>query len=210
MALTPSTDPLVWIDCEMTGLDPNTDKILSISCYITDHKLNFIEKKGYHAIISTPKPVLDAMGEWCQRTHAATGLVEACLSSSATSAELASSQLLRYIQQYVPESGVALLAGNSVHADKMFLMQQPWASVLEHLHYRILDVSAIKEAARRWCDEDVLAGVPRKNLTHSADEDIRESIEEAKYYMGLFIGFNNARGWSGQGTRDGMKKTEQG
>ncbi|KAK5084545.1 Phosphatidylinositol 3,4,5-trisphosphate-dependent Rac exchanger 2 protein [Lithohypha guttulata] len=192
MALTPSTNPLVWIDCEMTGLDPNTDRILSISCYITDHELNLIDKKGYHTIVSTPKSVLDAMGEWCQRTHTANGLVEACLSSSAISAELASTQLL------------------AVHADKMFLMQQPWAPVLKHLHYRILDVSAIKEATRRWCNDDVLTGVPMKKLTHSADEDIRESIEEARYYMGLFRGFNNAQGRGGQDARDGMKSAEGG
>lgn len=186
MALARSTNPLVWIDCEMTGLNPASDRILSISCYITRHDLTLLDEKGQHAIISTPKSVLDTMGEWCQRTHTATGLVDACQSSTAITAEQAASDLLAYIRQYVREPRTALLAGNSVHADRMFLMQQPWAPILDHLHYRILDVSTIKEAAMRWCSNDILRGVPKKKLVHSADEDIKESIEEAKYYMALF------------------------
>lgn len=185
MSAGKSTDPLVWIDCEMTGLDPNNNSILSISCYITDYILELTEPNGYHAIISTPAAVLAKMGEWCIKTHTATGLVEACQSPSAIPASQAATELLGYIQRYVPESRVALLAGNSVHADKMFLMQQPWTPVLEWLHYRILDVSAIKEAVRRWGGKDILDGVPKKKLTHSADEDIRESLEEARYYMRL-------------------------
>lgn len=185
MSITKSTDPLVWIDCEMTGLDPDNDIILSVSCYITDHQLELIEPKGYHATIATPASRLSSMSEWCINTHTATGLVDACQSSSAISASQAATELLEYIQRRVPEPRVALLAGNSVHADKMFLMRKPWTPVLEWLHYRILDVSAIKEAVRRWASQDVLDGVPKKKLTHSADEDIRESLEEAKYYMQL-------------------------
>lgn len=188
MALTPSTDPLVWVDCEMTGLDATTDTILSISCYITDHHLELLDPAGYHAMISTPKVSLDAMDEWCQRTHSANGLIDACLSSSAISAKQASSELVSYIKEYVPKPRTALLAGNSVHADKMFLVQEPWTPVVEYLHYRILDVSAIKEGVRRWCSEDVLKGVPQKKMTHSAAEDVEESIEEARYYMQLFQG----------------------
>lgn len=185
MSLTQSTDPLVWIDCEMTGLDPEEDSILSISCYITDHKLEVSDSHGYHAIISTPASVLASMSEWCVTTHTATGLVDACQSASAISASQAAMQLLEYIKRHVPEPRVALLAGNSVHADKMFLMRQPWTPVLEWLHYRILDVSAIKEAVRRWGSQNVLDGVPKKKLTHTADEDIRESLDEARYYMQL-------------------------
>lgn len=186
MALTPSTDPLVWIDCEMTGLDPTTDRILSISCYVTDHKLYLLDEAGCHAIIATPKSVLDSMGEWCQKTHEENGLIKACLSSSAVSADYAAFDILAYLAKHVPKVRTALLAGNSVHADKMFLMQQPWAPILDHLHYRILDVSAIKEAARRWCSQDVLDQAPKKQMTHTAKDDILESIAEAKYYMGLF------------------------
>lgn len=185
MSVTRSTDPLVWIDCEMTGLDPTKDTILSISCYITNHLLELVEAKGYHATISTPASVLSSMNDWCIRIHTATGLVNACQSSSAISASRASAELLEYIKGHVSESRTALLAGNSVHADKMFLMQKPWTSVLEWLHYRILDVSAIKEAMRRWASQDILDGAPKKRLAHSADEDIRESLEEARYYMQL-------------------------
>lgn len=188
MSVTRSTDPLVWVDCEMTGLDSNKDTILSISCYITDHLLELTEPEGYHAIISTPSSTLSAMSDWCIQTHTATGLVDACQSSSAISASQAASKLLTYIQRYVTEPRVALLAGNSVHADKMFLIREPWTPVLEWLHYRILDVSAIKEGVRRWGSESVLEGVPKKKLCHSADEDIRESLEEARYYMGLIRG----------------------
>jgi oligoribonuclease (3'-5' exoribonuclease) len=125
------------------------------------------------------------MSEWCIETHTATGLVDACQSSSAISASQAAAELLTYIKRYINEPRVALLAGNSVHADKMFLMKDPWSPVLEWLHYRILDVSAMKEAVRRWGSESVLEGVPSKKLCHSADEDVRESLEEARYYMGL-------------------------
>lgn len=197
MSLIRSTDPLVWIDCEMTGLDPTKDTILSISCYITNHLLELTEPKGYHAIISTPASSLSAMSDWCIKTHTATGLVAACQSSSAISASQAASELLTYIQRYITEPRVALLAGNSVHADKMFLMREPWTSVLEWLHYRILDVSAIKEAVRRWGSESVLEGAPRKKLCHSADEDIQESLEEARYYMGLIQGLGGSGSNSG-------------
>lgn len=170
----------------MTGLDPDKDSILSISCYITNHRLEPIESQGFHAIISTPLSVLSSMNNWCTETHTATGLVAACQSPSAISACQAAIGLIEYIKGHVPRPRVALLAGNSVHADKMFLMRAPWTPVLEWLHYRILDVSAIKEAVRRWSSNDVLKNAPRKKLTHSADEDIKESLEEARFYMGLF------------------------
>lgn len=210
MATTRSTDPLVWIDCEMTGLDPTNDQILSISCYITTHDLTFLDDKGYHAVVSTPKSILDAMGEWCQKTHTATGLVDACQSPSAIIAPQASNELLTYIKQHVPQARIALLAGNSVHADKMFLMKQPWSPILEHLHYRILDVSAIKEAVRRWGSEDVLRGVPRKKLTHNADDDIKESIEEARYYMSLFNQMGSSGNDKAPGSNARPAKTDWG
>lgn len=173
---------------QMTGLNPTTDSILSISCYVTDATLNLINTEGYHATISTPKAVLESMNDWCVRTHTASGLVAACLSSSAIPAPQAASELLSYVKTLVPLPRTALLAGNSVHADKMFLMKDPWTPLLEHLHYRILDISAIKEAVRRWCSDDVLKGIPKKKLAHTADEDVRESIAEARYYMALLQG----------------------
>ena len=96
--------------------------------------------------------------------------------------EQASTSLLSYIRKYIPEPKRALLAGNTVHADKAFLRKEPYRKVHDHLHHRILDVSSLKEAAKRWSSLDVLLGVPEKKLEHKAKEDILESIEEARYY----------------------------
>jgi oligoribonuclease len=174
----------------MTGLDSTTDTILSIACFVTNATLDLLEPNGFEAVIQHDKAALDSMNEWCVRTHTASGLVSQCISST-TTAEEASSALLSYIKAHVPDKGCALLAGNSVHADKMFFSKPPWNQILAWLHYRILDVSAIKEAARRWCTPDVLNGVPRKQLKHTAREDILESIEEARYYQGLFTQMRN-------------------
>lgn len=171
---------------QMTGLDPTEDCILQISCFITDHELKLLDKQGWDAIIKQPKSRLDAMDEWCTCTHASTGLTAAVLAST-TSATTAANELLRYIQRYVPEPRRALLAGNSVHADKAFLLQAPYEKVLQHLHYRIFDVSSIKEGVRRWAPDEALAAVPRKKGLHEAREDILESIEEARYYKERFL-----------------------
>ncbi|KAH9826454.1 putative oligoribonuclease [Teratosphaeria destructans] len=181
-----SREPLVWIDCEMTGLDLEKDTIMSLACFITDHELNLLDESGYETVIHHTLPQLDAMGEWCRDHHGASGLTKQCLEST-TTAENASQELLAYIQRFVPERKKALLAGNTVHADKAFLARRPWDKVVRHLHHRILDVSAIKEAARRWADEDVLKGVPRKAGRHEARADILESIEEARYYRKVFF-----------------------
>ena len=181
-----STDPLVWIDCEMTGLDATKESIMSLACFITDYKLNLLDDKGYEVIIHHTQQQMDAMGEWCKQHHGASGLTQACLDSS-TTAETAAYELLGYIQKYAPERRRALLAGNTVHADKTFLVREPWAKVIRHLHHRILDVSTIKEAARRWAPEEVLKKTPKKAGKHEAKADILESIAEAKYYKTMFF-----------------------
>lgn len=174
----------------MTGLNPETDHIIEISCFVTDADLHLLDTTGFHSTVHQPKSVLDSMNEWCVRTHGQTGLTTAVLKSTVTP-ESAASSLLGYIQRYVPDRGVALLAGNSVHADRMFLAKQPYAPVLEWLHYRILDVSAIKEAARRWCRDEVLRDAPAKRGVHLARDDILESIREIAFYRGRI--FDNAR-----------------
>lgn len=181
MPETRSTEPLVWIDCEMTGLDPENDTIMSLACFVTDHQLNLLDEQGYEAVVHHSQQQLHAMGEWCTQQHGASGLTQACLDSS-TTAETAAEELLAYIQRYAPERRRALLAGNTVHADKAFLVRRPWTKVVGHLHHRILDVSAIKEAARRWAPLDVLKQSPQKAGKHEAKADILESIEEARYY----------------------------
>lgn len=169
----------------MTGLDASNDTILSIACFVTNAQLGLLDQHGYEAVIHHSSQALANMNEWCIKTHTASGLVDQCISST-MDASTAASGTLAYIRKLVPNRGKALLAGNSVHADKMFLMHEPWKQVLDWLHYRILDVSSIKEAARRWSPEDVLDGVPKKQLKHEAKADILESIEEARYYQSLF------------------------
>ncbi|KAI9928997.1 hypothetical protein ASPWEDRAFT_169169 [Aspergillus wentii DTO 134E9] len=187
MPLARSSDPLVWIDCEMTGLDSENDQILQICCFITDAKLNLLEPTGFEAVIHQPKSTLDAMSQWCIDTHGRTGLTSAVLAST-TSPSTAAADLLAYIQKYVPQPRTGLLAGNSVHADKAFLAKGPYAQVLEWLHYRIVDVSTIKEAARRWGSDELLQAVPPKREVHLAKDDILESIEEMRFYKGRLFG----------------------
>ncbi|KAL9112167.1 MAG: hypothetical protein Q9227_003544 [Pyrenula ochraceoflavens] len=170
----------------MTGLDPSRDTILSVACFVTDHSLNLLDPTGYEAIVSHEQSALSQMNEWCIEHHGASGLTRACLESKTNTREAAEG-LLAYIKKWVPSAGKALLAGNSVHADKAFLSQGPWSevNVLGWLHYRILDVSAIKEAVRRWAPSETIDKIPVKKNAHTAKEDILESIEEARFYKQL-------------------------
>ena len=181
MARMRSSDPLVWIDCEMTGLDPEKETIMSIACFITDAQLKIQDDQGWESIIHHDKTTLNRMDEWCTNTHGTSGLTAACIASTTTNEEAADG-LLEYVKKYVPEKRRGLLAGNSIHCDKAFLSKPPYNRVTEYLSYRILDVSSLKEAAKRWAPDEVLLGVPSKKLLHQAREDILESIEEARYY----------------------------
>ena len=170
----------------MTGLDPDHDTIMSISCFITDAHLNVLDNQGWHAVIHHDKETLDKMGEWCTKTHGDSGLTAASIESNTTPQQSADG-LLDYIRKFISEPRQGLLAGNSVHCDKTFLVKPPYAQVIEYLHYRILDVSSLKEAARRWASDEDLMNVPRKKTLHQARDDILESIEEAKYYRDTFF-----------------------
>ena len=170
----------------MTGLDPEKETIMSICCFVTDDQLTLKDKEGWEAIIHHDKEALDGMDEWCTKTHGRTGLTEACISSTTTH-EQAATGLLDYIKQHVPQSRKGLLAGNSVHCDKAFLSRGPYKSVTDYLSYRILDVSSMKEAAKRWAPDEILLGIPSKRILHQAREDIMESIEEARYYRNKFF-----------------------
>ena len=170
----------------MTGLDRNSDTIMSISCFVTDADLNLLDSEGFETVIHHEKGALDAMDEWCTRTHGKSGLTQACIESTVRP-EAAATSLLQYIKRFVPESRKGLLAGNSVHCDKEFLSKAPYNTILDHLHYRILDVSSIKEAARRWAPEQILTAAPPKKNLHQAREDILESIVEARFYRDAFF-----------------------
>jgi oligoribonuclease len=124
--------------------------------------------------------------EWCTRTHGENGLTAAVLESKVT-AEQASTELLEYIKRYIPQSGRGRLAGSSVHADKAFLRKEPYKKVHDHLSYRILDVSSLKEASIRWSPNEVIEGVPKKQALHKAKDDIYESIAEARYYKDVIF-----------------------
>ncbi|KAH0595586.1 hypothetical protein MHUMG1_06762 [Metarhizium humberi] len=175
-------DPLVWIDCEV-----KFSRLVLIwgheACSQTCGKgaatLPATYQEGYHAVIHCPASRLDQMDEWCTQTHGNSGLTAAVLASS-TTPEQAAEGLYNYITRFIPEKRKALLAGNSVHADRAFLRREPYAKVIDHLHYRILDISAIKEAGRRWCSREIMAQAPVKKGRHLARDDILESIEEAR------------------------------
>lgn len=152
----------------------------------SDHDLNLLDNTGYEKIIHHSQEELDRMGEWCTKHHGESGLTKACIDST-TTAEEAANGLLQYIKTYVPSARTALLAGNSVHADKSFLVKAPYNVVTDFLHYRILDVSSIKEAARRWASSEILKKAPKKKMLHEARADILESIEEARFYRTAFF-----------------------
>ena len=186
MALTPSSAPLVWIDCEMTGLNPLTDSILQIYCLITTPDLVPIDAVGLDLIIHHPPSVLSSMPAWCQHHHTATNLI-ARVTTSLLPPSGAGPLLLAYIKSHIPEKGVGLLAGSSVHMDKEFL-RRLCPEVLEYLDYRILDVSAVKECVRRWAPRWVLDGAPLKRGGHEAKMDVEDSLAEVGYYRRVFFG----------------------
>lgn len=165
----------------MTGLDIENDTILSIACFITGPDLDLLDEEGYMTVIHHSQATLDRMDEWCTKHHGSSGLSSAAIAST-TSAEQAAAELLEYIKKYVKDPRRALLAGNTVHMDKAFLRKAPYRPVMDYLHHRILDVSSLKEAARRWSPVEVIKNSPRKKGLHEARADILESIEEARYY----------------------------
>ncbi|KAI9273560.1 ribonuclease H-like domain-containing protein [Sporodiniella umbellata] len=160
----------------MTGLDLKKDHLIEIAVLITDGDLNVVAK-GPELVIHQPREVMDNMNEWCIDHHGKSGLTAQVLASK-TSVEEAESQVLGFLKQHLAQ-GIAPLAGNSVHADKQFL-QKEMPKIVDYLHYRIVDVSTIKELSKRWYPKEA-QGVVKKE-SHRALDDIIESIEELKYY----------------------------
>ena len=171
------TDRLVWIDCEMTGLDLSSDALVEIACIVTDVELSTADD-GIDIIIKPPAEALDTMPEIVREMHTASGLL-AELSSGVTLAE-AQDQVLAYIRQHVPESKRVPLCGNSIATDRSFLARD-MPELDQFLHYRMVDVSSIKELARRWYPRAYFASPP-KHGGHRALADILESIRELRYY----------------------------
>lgn len=170
-------DRLVWIDCEMTGLDFENDALIEIACVVTDSELNVLGD-GVDILIRPPAAALDGMSDFVREMHTSSGLLNA-LDDGVTVAE-AEKAVLEYVRTWMPEPGKAPLAGNSVGTDKMFLVRD-MPALVDHLHYRTIDVSTIKELARRWYPR-VYFQAPKKAGGHRALADILESIDELRYY----------------------------
>ncbi|KAG1794369.1 ribonuclease H-like domain-containing protein [Suillus plorans] len=188
-----SSGPMVWIDCEMTGLDPRRDKILEIAVLITNGNLELVDEQGIQFVIRTDEAVLNSMDEWCRIQHGKalneiiiqSGLTQACMTSPHTR-EHVSKAVLEYIKKWVPQRRTAVLAGNSIHADRSFLVEE-MPEVIDWLHYRIVGESSIYELCRRWYPENQ---VPKDPLAgkHRASDDIMDSIQELSWYrQNIFV-----------------------
>ena len=175
------SDRLVWIDLEMTGLDPEKERIIEMATIITDSELNVVAE-GPVIAVHQPDTLLDAMDEWCTKTHGASGLTRRVRESDVSESE-AEQSTIEFLKKYV-EPGQSPLCGNSIGQDRRFLVK--YMPELEaFFHYRNLDVSTVKELARRW-RPDVLAGVQKKG-SHLALDDIRDSIAELRHYREHFF-----------------------
>lgn len=181
----PVKEPLVWVDCEMTGLDINNDKIIEICCLITDGDLNVVDEDGYESTIYYDSTVMDNMNEWCIEQHGKTGLTEKVLSNPQQTLDKVRSELLTYIKQYIPDNRVGVMAGNSIHMDKFFMYRE-FPEVIDHLHYRLLDVSAIMEMGFRH-NRDLMKVAPPKAGNHTARSDILDSINQLKWYREHYL-----------------------
>lgn len=173
---------LVWIDLEMTGLDANKDVILEIATLVTDSQLTIIEE-GPSLVIAQPKNVLESMSDWAKEHHAASGLL-ARVEEEGVPLHEAEARTLAFIMEHCAK-GKALLCGNSIWQDKTFLVRY-MPKVIEYLHYRLLDVSTVKELVHRWYPNDSHAQFQKQNK-HRAVDDIRESVAELKNYRKYFF-----------------------
>jgi oligoribonuclease len=168
---------LIWVDCEMTGLDLNTDVLLEIAVLVTDSQLNVLGE-GVDLVIHAPPEKLDAMNDFVKDMHTSSGLITEI--PTGISLSQAEPIILEYLNTYAPGAGKSPLAGNSVSVDRTFIAKY-LPAVNDYLHYRTVDVSSIKELARRWYPK-VYFAAPKKTGNHRALGDIRDSIDELDYY----------------------------
>ncbi|NKX56481.1 oligoribonuclease [Arthrobacter mobilis] len=172
-----SNEHIVWIDCEMTGLDLEADALIEVAVLVTDSELNVLGD-GVDVVIKPSEEALVQMSDFVREMHTTSGLLEE-LSGGITMQE-AEDRVMEYVTTWVPEPRKAQLAGNSVGTDRAFLARD-MPRIVEHLHYRIIDVSTIKELARRWFTRAYFQS-PTKHGGHRALGDIRDSINELRYY----------------------------
>ena len=171
-----AVEHLVWIDCEMTGLDATTDALVEVAVLVTDAELNVLGD-GVSVVIKPSDEALEQMGDFVRTMHVTSGLLPE-LAHGTTMAD-AQAQVLAYVKEHVP-AGKAPLAGNTVGMDKVFL-ERDMPELMAHLHYRVVDVSSLKELVRRWYPR-VFFNAPEKTGGHRALGDIQDSIRELKYY----------------------------
>jgi len=177
----PNEFNLVWVDMEMTGLDPDNDRIIEVAVIVTDAQLNVVAEGPVFAIHQSDE-TLDKMDAWNKGTHGKSGLIDRVKASTVDEAQ-AEEQLIAFLKQYVP-AGKSPMCGNSICQDRRF-MARGMPKLEAFFHYRNLDVSTLKELCRRWKPE--LATGFKKHQKHTALADITESIEELKYYREHFI-----------------------
>ncbi|GAA4362489.1 oligoribonuclease [Kangiella marina] len=176
-----NADNLIWLDLEMTGLDPETDKVIEIATIVTDKDLNILAE-GPVLAIHQDDDTLANMNQWCVEQHGKSGLTQRVKDSQVDEVE-ASRQTIEFLQKWVPE-GKSPMCGNSICQDRRFMVKH-MPELERYFHYRHLDVSTLKELARRW-KPGILPGF-KKSATHLALDDIRESIAECAYYREHFI-----------------------
>lgn len=172
---------LVWIDLEMTGLDPQKERIIEIATLVTDSELNILAE-GPVLAIHQPDSLLDAMDDWCTKTHGGSGLTQRVKDSQISTRE-AEQATLDFLKDYV-KPGTSPMCGNSVHQDRRFMLQE-MPELEAFFHYRNLDVSTLKELAKRW-NPEVKKSFKKQN-THLALDDIRESVAELRHYREHFL-----------------------
>jgi oligoribonuclease len=177
------SDLLVWMDLEMTGLDPEKERIIEAAIIVTGGDLAILAE-GPDLVIHQPEDVLAAMDEWNTTHHGASGLTERVRASTLSEAD-AEREILAFLDAHVPSTSRPVLAGNSIHQDRRFIRRY-FPMLDRRLHYRMVDVSTVKELAKRWYP-GIMEARPAKNESHRALDDVRESIDELRFYRGAIF-----------------------